>query len=240
MVRPLVNRFPDSEAVALAAASDLFEFVQSKLKVQKRVDIAVTGGTVGIATLAAARDLPFNDLNLENLHIWWGDERYVGAASDDRNSNQATKAWLRTLNIPAQNIHEFPNSDSGLSVTDAAIEFEGEFIESKIHFDLMLMGMGPDGHIASLFPDRTDPTSGRVVVAEEDSPKPPPQRLTFTYEEINRSQEIWFTVAGSDKALAVSTVFGDSPTSLPAGRVHGKEKTVWYIDQTAGNLVWGC
>ncbi len=240
MVRPLVNRFKDANAVASQAAADLFTFVESTLAKQARVDLAITGGTVGIATLAAARDLPFNSLELSRLHIWWGDERFVESDSSDRNANQARNAWLKELQIPIGNIHEFPSSDQGRSLDDAAAQFAKHYDAEVINFDLMLMGMGPDGHIASLFPGKTAGESEASVVAEHDSPKPPPLRLSFNYEQINNSKEIWFTVAGSDKADAVSTVFGDAPESLPAGRILGKEKTVWYVDQTAGNLVWGC
>ena len=240
MVRPLVNRFPDAHKVAEAAASDLFDFVASKLVEQSRVDIALTGGTVGIATLAAASELPFDDLDLKRLHIWWGDERFVEATSPDRNALQATNAWLRKIAIPAENIHEFPSANDGESLEDAEKSFSHYFASLGIHFDLMLMGVGPDGHIASLFPGHTIGDGTEPVVAEADSPKPPSQRLSFSYAEINQAKQIWFTVAGSDKANAVSVAFGDEPMSLPVGRVSGKEKTVWYVDQTAGNLVWGC
>lgn len=240
MVRPLVNRSKDASGVATQAAEDLLGFVSRKLAIQERVDIAVTGGTVGIATLAAARLLDFNALDLARLHIWWGDERFVASDSPDRNFFQAKSAWLKDLNIPSSNLHAFPSSDEGSSLDEAAASFASHFDSLGISFDLMLMGMGPDGHIASLFPGKVVGNSSASVVAEHDSPKPPPLRLSFNFGTINNSGEIWFTVAGADKADAVATVFGDEPTKLPAGRISGKEKTVWYVDQTAGNLVWGC
>ncbi len=240
MVRALVNRFKDSNALAHQAAEDLFRFVETKLALQERVDVAITGGTVGIATLAAARLLDFNSLDLNRFHLWWGDERFVETESSDRNANQANSAWLKHLSIPAENLHFFPASDQGLDLDQAAVKFGSEFDKAGVTFDLMLMGMGPDGHIASLFPGKTIGSESVAVVAEHDSPKPPPLRLSFTYKVINESKEIWFTVAGADKAHAVSVVFGDNPAVLPAGRISGKEKTVWYVDQTAGNLVWGC
>ena len=240
MVRPIVKRFKNSNDVATAAALDLFGFVQDKLASQARVDVAVTGGTVGIATLAAAAELEFNRLDLSRLHIWWGDERYVAADHSDRNALQAHNAWLRKLNIPSENVHQFPSSDTGLSLMQAAAQFDLHFNDQAVNFDLMLMGMGPDGHVASLFPGKVAGDDEAAVVAEADSPKPPPARLSFSYRAINNSAEIWFTVAGSDKANAVAVAFGDNPTALPVGRIQGKEKTVWYVDQTAGNLVWGC
>ena len=240
MVRPIVNRFKDGNSVANQVANDLLEFLKEKLASQTRVDLAVTGGTVGIATLTACADLPFSKLDLARLHIWWGDERFVESDSDDRNAKQAQGAWISRLNIPSQNIHEFPAKSANLNLDEAASLFEGQFASAGISFDLMLMGMGPDGHVASLFPGQESLSGRENVIAVHNSPKPPPQRLSFTYETINKAKQIWFTVAGADKADAVSVVFGDTPESLPAGRISGKEKTVWYIDQTAGNLVWGC
>ena len=240
MVRPVVNRFKDSSAVAQHVAEDLFQFVQHELASKSRVDIAITGGTVGIASLAAASTLPFSDLDLTRLHIWWGDERFVDFESDDRNAKQAKNAWLSKLNIPDANIHEFPAKTNSLSLETAASQFNTLFAEKGVNFDLMLMGMGPDGHIASLFPDQDIVSDTKSVIAVPNSPKPPAERLSFTYETINNSRQIWFTVAGADKAEAVSVVFGDEKATLPAGRISGKEKTVWYVDQTAGNLVWGC
>lgn len=240
MVRPIVKKFPDAISVADAAAADLFAFVSERLKFQKRVDIALTGGTVGILTLASAATLDFNSLDLSGLHIWWGDERFVSSDHEDRNAVQARNAWLRKLEVPAGNVHEFPSSDSLQTIERATVEFGVFFQSEQINFDLMLMGVGPDGHIASLFPGHSAGDSMESVVAETNSPKPPAGRLSFSYSEINRADEIWFTVAGSDKALAVATAFGDNPTELPVGKIHGKEKTVWYVDQTAGNLAWGC
>lgn len=240
MVRPIVNRFKDGNSVANQVANDLLEFLKEKLASQTRVDLAVTGGTVGIATLTACADLPFSKLDLARLHIWWGDERFVESDSDDRNAKQAQGAWISRLNIPSQNIHEFPAKSANLNLDEAASLFEDQFASEGISFDLMLMGMGPDGHVASLFPGQESLSGRENVIAVHNSPKPPPQRLSFTYETINKAKQIWFTVAGADKADAVSVVFGDTPESLPAGRISGKEKTVWYIDQTAGNLVWGC
>ena len=240
MGRPIVNRFKDGASVAQAVAEDLFAFVKDGLADGKTLNLALTGGTVGIASLAASKAYPYNELPLERLHIWWGDERFVASDSDDRNALQARKAWLDALNLPKANIHEFPSTDSGMTAPAGAKAFENDFSTRGISFDLMLMGMGPDGHIASIFPGLTSFDGAGLVFAELDSPKPPKERLSFNYEVINSASQIWFTVAGADKAEAVNSVFSETPEQLPAARVQGKEKTVWYVDQTAGNLVWGC
>lgn len=239
MVRPVVNRLPNASVVAQELAKDLFDAVRHLLNSQLVVHIALTGGTVGIASLAECRDQDFASLDLKRLHIWWGDERYVERESLDRNAVQARNAWLKHLPIPSENVHEFPALGESTLETDAKT-FNNEFEKASVRFDIMLMGMGPDGHVASIFPGKTSGLSEASVVAEPDSPKPPPQRLTFTYKVLNNAKQIWFTVAGADKADAVASVFEDVNCTLPAAQVKGKEKTVWYIDQTAGNLVWGC
>lgn len=240
MARPIVKRFPVSQEVALAVGEDLFGFVRQALDKQSRVDIALTGGTVGIASLAAASAQPFDTLDLSRLHIWWGDERFVEKESDERNDRQAWNVWLRKLSIPLENLHSFPFKTKDLTLQEAAKNFAEQVARGFSGFDLMLMGMGPDGHVASLFPGQEALATEGFIVAVPNSPKPPSERISFSYTAINLSREIWFTVAGSDKANAVLNVFETSQTSLPAGKIQGKEKTVWYVDQTAGNLVWGC
>jgi 6-phosphogluconolactonase len=201
----------------------------------------LTGGTIGIATLAAIADREdAHLLDWSNVHIWWGDERFVAADSTDRNAVQARKAMLSRLPVVEANIHEFPAADQGLSLDEAANLFAAELAALKPHFDMAFVGMGPDGHICSLFADKPAIEPGLLVIAEHDSPKPPPQRLSFTYEAMNAVDELWFVVAGADKSPAVAVAFGDEPTKLPVGRVRGVKKTIWFVDQTAGNETWGC
>jgi 6-phosphogluconolactonase len=133
-------------------------------------------------------------------------------------------------------LHPFPASDEGLSLDEAASELRS--VIEGVAFDILLLGIGPDGHIASLFPGKD--SQGELVVAEHDSPKPPPMRLSLSYEAINSAREVWFTVAGADKQNAVATAFGDNPQELPVGRVRGRERTIWFVDATAGATTWGC
>lgn len=232
-MRPIVNRFKDADEVATGAAEAVAARVQELLAEQSEVNLVVTGGTVGILTLAKLREL---SMDWSRVQIWWGDERFVEKQSGDRNELQAKKALLDHIEIPAANLHPFPASDEGLSLDEAADAFRK--VVAGVKFDILLLGIGPDGHIASLFPGKN--AEGELVVAEHDSPKPPPQRLSLSYEAINSAREVWFTVAGADKQSAVATAFGDSPEELPVGRVSGHERTVWFVDATAGVTTWGC
>jgi 6-phosphogluconolactonase len=243
--RPIVNRLPDGAAVADAVAVAVLEKLGAVLQAKPQAHFVVTGGTVGIANLASLARLDDGSVDWSRVHVWWGDERFVEKISGDRNAVQARSAWLSRSAVPESNIHEFPASDQGLDLHAASQLFERELAAFSStdaaypEFDLLLLGMGPDGHIASLFPDH-EHSSELVVVAVEDSPKPPPMRLSLNYAVINAAAEVWFTVAGADKADAVSVAFGDDPESLPVGRVAGKARTVWFVDQTAGVKTWGC
>jgi len=243
--RPIVNRFTDAAQVADGVAEAIIQKLATLLGEQEVAHFVLTGGTVGIATLARLSELDSSSVDWSRVHIWWGDERFVPGDSADRNSNQAKKAWLNGSKVPSRNIHEFPASDDGLTLEEARREFEKELLtfafDDRKHpkFDLLLLGMGPDGHIASLFPGYEFDES-QVVVSVSDSPKPPPMRLSLNFSVICDATEVWFTIAGSDKSDAVSVAFGDNPKSLPVGRVQGLEKTIWFVDSTAGFQTWGC
>jgi len=235
----VVNRFKDADSLARGAAEEFVTRLSELLAELPEVHIQLTGGTIGIATLAAIADREdAHLLDWSRVHVWWGDERFVESESSDRNAVQAKKAMLAKL--PATNLHEFPASDVGMNLDEAASFFAAELAALKPKFSLAFVGMGPDGHICSLFPGKPEIAKGQLVIAEHNSPKPPPQRLSFSYEAMNSVDEIWFVVAGGDKQDAVSVAFGDEPESLPVGRVHGKVKTVWFVDQAAGNKTWGC
>ncbi|MEY4618061.1 MAG: hypothetical protein RL101_247 [Actinomycetota bacterium] len=239
MSNTVVNRFKDADSLARGAAEEFVTRLSQLLAELPEVHIQLTGGTIGIATLAAIADREdAHLLEWSRVHVWWGDERFVESESSDRNAVQAKKAMLSKL--PATNLHEFPASDEGMNLDEAANFFAAELATLKPKFSLAFVGMGPDGHICSLFPGKATIAQGALVIAEHDSPKPPPQRLSFSYEAMNSVDEIWFVVAGADKQDAVSVAFGDEPESLPVGRVHGKAKTIWFVDQAAGNKTWGC
>lgn len=232
-MRPVVNRFKDADAVALAAAEAVVSRATELLESQDEVNLVVTGGTVGILTLAKLREL---DFDWSRVQVWWGDERFVEKSSADRNEVQARNALFNHVEIPQGNLHPFPASDEGLSLDEAAASFRAQV--AGVTFDILLLGVGPDGHVASLFPGHS--AAGELVVAEHDSPKPPPQRLSFSYELLNSAREVWFTVAGADKQDAVSAAFAEDGTDLPVGKVTGTERTVWFVDSTAATKVFGC
>jgi 6-phosphogluconolactonase len=241
MSNVVVNRLENAAGVAEAAAEYFVGRLANLIATKPSVHVQLTGGTVGIATLAAIADREDTHLlDWSSVHIWWGDERFVASESTDRNAVQARKALLSKIAITEANIHEFPSTDSGLDLDQAEHLFSAELVLLKPQFDLAFVGMGPDGHVCSLFPGKPEPKPAAIVVAEHDSPKPPAQRLTFSYEVMNSVDEILFVVAGADKSAAVKQVFDEGAEKLPAARVRGREKTIWFIDQAAANETWGC
>lgn len=236
----IVHRFQDLAEVAEKTASALIDRLIALQKVKGEIHLMLTGGTVGIATLSALRKNSLSSsVNFKNIHFWWGDDRFVASDHEDRNALQARSALLSYLDLDPKKIHEFPAAENSLQLDDAAKQFAETVRSIKPRFDIVLLGMGPDGHVASLFPDKPTPKPGAMILAEHDSPKPPSQRLTFSYEAINSAAEVWLVVAGSDKQNAVAVAMSDSAESLPVGRVHGSEKTQWFLDSTAGKLAFG-
>ncbi len=234
MTKLEVLRFATADAVAVAVAEAAVSRILDLQRTHDRLDIAITGGTVGIKALACwANHTDRDAIDYSKLHFWWGDERFVARDSSDRNFNQAWDALLRHLDVPATNLHQFPAAGEGLDLEAAAREFESHWLAENPTISFAFMGMGPDGHVASLFPGKDNLGTQAAVIAEHESPKPPPQRLSFSYAAINTWTEIWFTIAGGDKAEPTAVAFSTDPSVLPVGRIHGTRADIWFIDDAA-------
>ncbi len=233
----LVNVCATPAEVASLAAKHFLGRLSSLLAHKPEVHVAVTGGSLGIASLAAILDLPESKaIDFKRVNFWWGDERFVASDSADRNEVQARQALLNHIEVDEAKVHAFPSSDNGLSLEAAKELFTAElksvFGARVPAFDLVFLGMGPDGHIGSLFPGKPAPAEGDFVVAESDSPKPPKLRLSFSYEVFSAADEIIFVIGGSDKAAAVAVAFGSNPQELPVGKVSAKTSS-WFLDESA-------
>lgn len=229
--------------VATQATNEILDTIAMVLSKKDVAHVALTGGTVGILTLQVlAKAIAERKTDLSKVHFWWGDERFVPRESTDRNALQARNALLNSIDVPSENIHEFPSSDDGLDLNVAqalfAAHMDKVFPNTPAAMDLTILGMGPDGHVASLFPSQTHP--GELVVAVPDSPKPPAERLSISMELINRSEKIIFVVSGIDKAGAIESVHKNPDCDLPAAKVSAKGQTLWIIDEAAGAAFWNC
>lgn len=211
------------------------------------VHLSLTGGSTGIGALRAVAAHPWRDnIDWSRVHFWWSDERFVPRADPERNAGQARTALLDHLGVPEENIHEMAASDDGLDLEAAAAAYAAELARFAVDaaqpwptFDICLLGVGPDAHIASLFPDRPEihVTDASVVVVR-DSPKPPPDRLSLTRPVINSSARVWMALAGTDKASALGLALaGASYSSVPAAGAKGKRRTVLFVDSAAAQNV---
>lgn len=228
---------PTRSDVEDRVADQLLTEIVGAITTRGRADIVVTGGTVGIGSLAAARRNPrIHDIEWTRVHVWWGDERFVPAGHADRNDRQACVALFDHVPIPQANLHRFPAS-TGQSVEVARAEFVARHPEGFPRFDVALNGVGPDGHVVSLFPGRDHGESHRVI-AITNSPKPPAERLSFTFDALNQSQRVWIVAAGIDKADAIQRLAdGAAPSETPATGLHGTEETVVWLDADAASLL---
>ncbi|UPK77048.1 6-phosphogluconolactonase [Nocardioidaceae bacterium SCSIO 66511] len=203
--------------------------------------LGLTGGTIANDLYRAVAASPRRgDVEWTSVEFWWGDERFVAADSPDRNAVQAREAMLTDLGARESRIHQMPSSDAG--DLDAAADAYGDEVRAfgAGSFDLLLLGLGPDGHIASLFPGYPQlSVDDRITVAVTDSPKPPPERISLTFGALNRSRAVWFIVSGAGKADAVARSLSavTDVQESPATGVRGEVETVWHLDAAAASAL---
>ncbi|MFT4041814.1 MAG: 6-phosphogluconolactonase [Gordonia sp. (in: high G+C Gram-positive bacteria)] len=237
--------FDDKSEIATAAAARFVEVVAQAQAARGTASVVLTGGSNGIAilrALAPGSGVDTSALDWSAIDFYWGDERYLPADDPERNHLQATEALLAHVPVDPARIHPFAAADGPFAddIEAAALDYAATLADASENgrapaFDLHLLGMGGEGHINSLFP-HTEATaeSVRTVVAVEDSPKPPPRRITLTLPVVNGSAKVWFLVSGADKAEAVAAAHaGADPADWPSAGAHGTAETVWFIDKAA-------
>lgn len=233
-------------ALAERVADRFLTRVRARTKNGRIAHIALTGGSMGAAVLRAVAAHPKVDkIDWSLVHFWWGDERFIARDDAERNAVQSREALLDHIEVPAENVHEVAASDSGLTLDDAADAYAVELAKfaDDEHpwpsFAVCFLGVGPDGHIASLFPDRAEVTeTDAVALPVRDSPKPPPERVTLTRPVINASKRVWLVLTGADKASALGLALaGASYTNVPAAGAKGRKRTIFFVDQAAASEV---
>lgn len=237
--------YPDHDSLAAAAAEGSIQVLAQALGEYDQAYLCVTGGRIGTSTLAAMLTAPgAADLDWSKVHVWFSDERYVSADDDQRNDKAARAALFDHAPANAAVVHAMPSSDQGYaSVEDAAAAY-GQEILAEGHgsvpaWDVLLLGIGEDAHVASLFPHLPGIDSDAVALAVHDSPKPPPTRISFGLSTINAARKIWVLASGEGKADAVKLALdpASTPDEAPASAVHGLEQTLLMLDVDAAKLV---
>jgi 6-phosphogluconolactonase len=232
---------PGKQALADAAAARLAVAVLDAQSARGVAHVSMTGGSMGSEIIRSLAALPARDaVDWTRVHVWWGDERYLPAGDPDRNDTQNDSAGLAALGLDPANVHRVQGPETTGSAEESAAAYSTEVRGSGGGaFDVMVLGVGPDGHVASLFPHHPAAgTTDAIAIAVHDSPKPPPTRVSLTLECLERSREVWFLVSGADKADAVRRgVTGAPLETTPAAHVHGQERTLWLVDaDAAGEL----
>ena len=245
---PSVVVHRDKQLLADAAAARLVTAIVDAQASRGEADVVLTGGSMGSAILAslgasAARDA----VDWRRLNLWWGDERFLPAGDPDRNETQAREALLDTVPLDPARVHAMPGPDGadGADLDAAAARYAGQLAAAAGSgrdvpaFDVVMLGVGPDAHVASLFPEHAAlHERERSVVGVRGAPKPPPTRISLTFPALCDARDVWFLVSGADKASAVGLALsGAGEMQAPAAGVHGTRSTTWLLDREAATHV---
>lgn len=228
--------------LAREAARRLVELADDAIQSRGFFAVALSGGTTPRRLYQLLTQAPYRQaVDWSRVHLFFADERFVPHSDPDSTAKLVRETLLDGMPIPAENFKAMPTE--GASPEVCASEYAktlGTVLGSPTPvFDLVLLGMGPDGHTASLFPGHPD-YSGSVAVVYE-SPKPPPVRLTLTLDTIRQARHVLFLVTGTDKAETLKAVFDSLPEddkALPAARVMASDgSSVWLTDPEAASLI---
>ena len=212
--------------------------------------LVLTGGGIGTRVLAELAAAPARDaVDWRHVDIWWGDERFMPAGDPERNETGAREALLDHVDASPDRVHAMPPSDGpdGPDPEAAAARYarwllgasRPEDHSSVPSFDVLLLGIGPEAHVASLFPGMPALyEEERTVVAVHGSPKPPPTRLTLTLPAITAAREVWIIASGADKAGAIRLALSSAgPVQVPAAGARGRQQTLFLLDRDAAARV---
>lgn len=237
----MVHRTP--KVLAAAVAARLLTSLADAQSLRATASVVLTGGGVGIAALEAVRDSPARDaVDWTKVDVWWGDERYVPADDPERNELQARSALLDALDLAPERVHPMGarGGRDGEDADAAAARYADELRAAAPPgavvpaFDVLLLGMGPDGHTASIFPESAAAQDDRTVVGVHGCPKPPPTRVSLGFPALAEAQETWVIVAGAAKAPMVALALaGAGRLQVPVAGVAGRRRTCWLLDDAA-------
>jgi 6-phosphogluconolactonase len=231
----------DAAALATAVAGELLSRIADLQAAGDVPHVVLTGGTAAaIIYREIARLSPESGVDWGAVELWFGDERFVAPDSPDRNVGQARELFIDPVGVPAHRVHEMASSAAAGSVDEGARAYAAELEQhGPAVFDIVMLGLGPDGHIASLFPGfpQLDVTESSAV-GVTGSPKPPPLRMSLTLPRLNAASSVWFLVSGDGKADAVAKALGGSDVhELPAAGVTGRDETIWFLDRASASAL---
>lgn len=239
----------DADVLAEAVASRLINRLADAQAHRGEASIVLTGGRIAAKVYQNILGSPIRTVvNWSKVDFWWGDERFLPSGDPERNETQAREAFLDHLTVDPARVHPMAAADAVDTPEEAAELYRSELakaassatlasrklaeFEGTPAFDLLLLGIGEDGHVASLFPGNPALDVDTVAaVGVRNSPKPPPERVSLTMTAINSATAAWIIASGAGKAEAVDEAL--SKRELPAGRVQAVGHTRWLIDKDA-------
>jgi 6-phosphogluconolactonase len=242
-----VVRHADARALAESTAARIITRLVERQADTGHASICLTGGRIGTAVLAALAENPGRDaVDWGRLDVWWGDERFLPPGHPERNETGARAALLDLVDVDPLRVHAMP----AMSAPDADVEAAAESYAAELAaaarpedhgpaptMDVVLLGIGPDAHVASLFPELPALHDTRAVAAVRGAPKPPPTRITLTFPSINAAREVWILASGGEKAGSVRLALseGAGAFQVPAAGVRGRDRTLFLIDEAAAS-----
>lgn len=256
LAAPRTEVFAEKDQLVSVVAERLLAVLVDAAREHGEAHAVLTGGSAGIAVLAQVAELvarPGTETpSWRQVHFWWGDERLLPSDDPERNAQQAHDALLDALiaehGLPEENVHRMPTSedaaDPEIGAEMYATELQGHAADGSQdglalpRFDVLLLGVGPDGHVASLFPGKAAlEVTETTTTGEDSSPKPPPQRISLTFPAIHSAQRVWMVVSGADKAEAAAQALTPDTVvaEIPAVNARGTRETIWHLDRAAAS-----
>jgi 6-phosphogluconolactonase len=240
---PEVFVYASGDLLASAAAARTVTRLADAIAAQGHAHVVLTGGGIGTKVLAAIAAAPARDaVDWRLVDFWWGDERFEATGDPERNETGARAALLDALGVDPARVHAVPGPDGpdGDDPDAAAARYAAELAQAAggagdvPPFDVLMLGIGPEGHVASIFPESPAAYATGSVVAVRNSPKPPPTRISLTFSAIQAAREVWILASGAEKSDAVAeAASGVSQDKLPAGGARGRDRTLFLLDEAA-------
>ena len=244
-----VFRYASGDLLASAAAARTITRVADAIAAAGRAHLVLTGGGIGTKVLAAIAASSARDtVDWRQVDFWWGDERFEPSGDPERNETGARSALLDHIGADPSRVHVMagPDGPDGDDPDAAAARYAAELARAAGDgaagtaavpaFDVLMLGIGPEGHVASIFPDSPAAHAAGSVVAVRNSPKPPPTRISLTFSAIQAAREVWILASGAEKADAVAEALtGISQDKLPAAGARGLDRTLFLIDEPAAS-----
>lgn len=236
-----VLRHPTAEALARDVAARTITTLVERIGEAGIAHLCLTGGGIGTACLREIAQGPGVDaVDWSRVHVWWGDERFLPHGDPERNDTGARAALLDELPIPPENVHPMPSPAEADDVDAGAALYAEELRRwsggaQVPSMDILMLGIGPDAHVASLFPELPAVHDERPTAGVHGAPKPPPLRITLTFPSIRAAQQVWILASGAEKARAVRLALtpGAGEFQVPAAGARGLQRTLVLVDEAA-------